>query len=117
VDKGLVRLHRQRFRQYQKDDTLSHLHDYPCPSSNFTDLGSRKKGEEGGLYGKFGIAPIKKIGLLYLGWVALHGLKRYNYLNQMLRDDIIQSQNRLRYMDLLVEEFVAVILLTQDRMP
>jgi hypothetical protein len=37
------------------------------PRSDFTDLGNRQKGEEVGLYGKFGIAPIKNTGFFIFG--------------------------------------------------
>jgi hypothetical protein len=50
-----------------RDDTPSSLHDYPCPHNNFTDLGNRKKGEEVGMYGKFGIEPIKNTGFFIFG--------------------------------------------------
>ena len=50
-----------------RDETPSDLHDYPIPHNNFTDLGTKRKGEEVGLYGKFGIAPIKNVGLFIFG--------------------------------------------------
>jgi len=50
-----------------RDDTPSSLHDHPSPTNDFTDLGTRKKGEEVGLYGKFGIAPIRNSGFFIFG--------------------------------------------------
>jgi len=52
-----------------RDDTPSNLHDHPYPyyDNNFTDLGNRKKGEEVGLYGKIGFAPIKNTGFFIFG--------------------------------------------------
>jgi hypothetical protein len=50
-----------------RDETPSNLRDYEVPHWNFTDLGTRRKGEEVGLYAKFGIAPIKNFGLFIFG--------------------------------------------------
>ncbi len=50
-----------------RDETPSGLLDYPVPHNHFTDLGTKRKGEEVGLYGKFGIAPIKNFGLFLFG--------------------------------------------------
>ncbi len=50
-----------------RDDTPSDLHDHPSPTNDFRDLGTRKKGEEAGLYGKLGIAPIRNSSFFIFG--------------------------------------------------
>lgn len=46
-----------------RDDTPSRLLEYPVPHTNYTSLGTRKRGEEVGVYAKFGIEPIKNTGV------------------------------------------------------
>ena len=49
-----------------RDDTPSDLNEYPVPHYDFTSLGKRDKGEEAGLYGKFGIELVNRTGVFLL---------------------------------------------------
>jgi len=49
-----------------RDDTPSNLIEYPVPHEDFTSLGKRDKGEEAGLYGKFGIELVNRAGVFLL---------------------------------------------------
>jgi len=49
-----------------RDDTPSDLHEHPAPHEDFTGLGKRDKGEEAGLYGKFGIELVNRAGIFLL---------------------------------------------------
>ncbi len=49
-----------------RDETPSDMLEYPVPHWDFTYLGKRYKGEEVGLYGKFGIEVGKRSGLFAL---------------------------------------------------
>jgi hypothetical protein len=48
---------------FNRDETPDHVHDDPCPGGNCTALGTRRQGEEAGIYGKFGIEPVKNSGV------------------------------------------------------
>ena len=50
-----------------RDDTPSGLLDYPVPHSNYTNLGTKRKGEEVGLYAKLGFEPIRGTGIFLFG--------------------------------------------------
>ena len=49
-----------------RDDTPSDLIEHPVPHNDFTSLGKRDKGEESGLYGKFGIELVNRTGVFLL---------------------------------------------------
>lgn len=49
-----------------RDETPSDLLEYPVPHWDFTSLGKKYKGEEVGLYGKFGIEVAKRSRLFVL---------------------------------------------------
>ena len=49
-----------------RDDTPSDLIEHPVPHLDFTSLGKRDKGEEAGLYGKFGIELVNRTGVFLL---------------------------------------------------
>ncbi len=49
-----------------RDETPSDMAEYPVPHWDFTYLGKRYKGEEIGLYGKFGLEVGKRSGLFVL---------------------------------------------------
>jgi hypothetical protein len=49
-----------------RDDTPSDLIEHPVPHEDFTRLGKRDKGEEVGLYGKFGIEVVNRAGVFLM---------------------------------------------------
>ncbi len=49
-----------------RDDTPSDLIEHPVPHEDFTSLGTRDKGEEAGLYGKFGIEVVNRSGIFLM---------------------------------------------------
>ncbi len=49
------------------DSIPSHTDDRPSPTPNYTSLGTKKKGEEAGLYGKVGVEPIRNSGVYLFG--------------------------------------------------
>lgn len=49
-----------------RDDTPSDLLEYPVPHWDYTRLGKKDKGEETGLYAKFGIEPVNRTGVFLL---------------------------------------------------
>lgn len=70
-----------------RDETPEHVHDHPSPTTDYTDLGTRKRGEEAGLYGKVGIEPIKNSGFFIFGmggftWGDEIQLSQWNYNRQ-----------------------------------
>jgi len=53
-----------------RDDTPSDLLEYPVPHWSYTKLGEKNKGEETGLYAKFGIEPVNRTGVFLLASVG-----------------------------------------------
>ena len=48
---------------FNRDETPDHVYDYPCPQNNCRSLGTKRKGEEAGLYTKLGIEPVNNSGI------------------------------------------------------
>jgi hypothetical protein len=48
---------------FDRDETPRHVYDYPCPQNVCQSLGTKRKGEEVGLFTKLGIEPVNNSGI------------------------------------------------------